>query len=157
MKKMVATFGTLLIAAVIILSGSATAATHFVKYISESYCTNIGYIDGPPDNLSASLGQDGTPPRYGTVRLDLGSGNEMGASQVFTVFYANNTESEQYQVFVGEDLDEFYLVGSGNDQADRNFTTPNWGSSWRYIILVGISGSSTGDPAYGPEIDAVGW
>ena len=152
MRRIVVILGTLLIGMVIIISGSVTAATHFVKYINESYCTNIGNIDDSPDGLSASLGQN---PYYGTVILDLGSGNEMGARQVFTVFANDSGNSEDYQVFVGEDLDEFYLVGSGNDQADHNFTTPNWGSSWRYIILVATSGSS--DPIYGPEIDAVGW
>ena len=154
--------GTVLIAAVILISGSAVAPW-VTTVISSSYCTNINKITGASDDDHATLGETGIPPlldQKGTARLDLGSGNGMPADQDFTVFADFGGETEYYDVFVGEDLDNLTLVGEDqDDQRDHDFTTPLFGSSWRYIILVGKSGDvdEMYDPDYGPEIDAVGW
>ncbi|UCC41248.1 MAG: hypothetical protein JSV96_07440 [Candidatus Aminicenantes bacterium] len=64
----------------------------------------------------------------------------MPVNQVFEVFAFGDSATEYYEVFVGENLDELILVGSDDDQGNHDFYTPDWGSSWRYIILVGTVG-----------------
>jgi hypothetical protein len=164
MRKTIAILGTLLIAAVLIISGSAVAAWYYIDHVeTELYATNSGNIVGGPDSSFATCGQNGRPNKLGYIVGDLGSGNEMGPLQDFTVF-ANMTNgiNETYDVLVSEhpNLVDFVYVGSGWDSENLVFTTPGTDpSSWRYIWINGTSGYThpTFDPIHGPEIDAVGW
>ena len=158
MRRTVAICGTFLIAAVLIISGSAVAAWYYAVSVDDGAdYTDGNEMLGSDDDDHGTLGID-SPLRLGWISLDLGSGNEMGPSQDFTVF-ANSADSEEYSVHV-QDPGKNVPVWLGNnyDLADHDFTTPStFGKTWRYIILVGESGLDTGDYAYGPDIDAVGW
>jgi hypothetical protein len=166
-KKMrkVKRFGIILgiiLTIIILISGSAVAAWVYVTVYDYDDCTNIYEIEGTDDDTYATLGEN--PSTLGWVILDLGSGNEMPPSQDFTVF-TYSTESENYAVSVstGALPDDWVPVNDqvigDDDLDDHDFTTPSTPLKlWRYIKLVGLSGSVTmGDPTYGPEIDAVGW
>jgi len=83
----------------------------------------------------------------------------MGPNQDFTVF-ASSSVNETYSVSVSVATapNTWHPVGIGNDTTDFVFQTPsNPENEWRYILIVGTSGSYTLDSYYGPEIDAVGW
>jgi len=151
--------GTLLITMVLIISGSAVAPW-VITWYSSGNCTNLSYITGADDGNHASLGVDGPPPELGWVLLDLGSGNEMPANQLFTV-YASSASEENYNVYVVETTDLQYklYVGNGDDTVDEDFTTPLSPptGSYRYIYLEATSGVQTIDYAFGPDIDAVGY
>jgi hypothetical protein len=161
-RKIIVIFGTLLIAAVFIISGSAVAP--YVHYIDEDYTTDIYKIDGAPDDSYASIGKYIPPATYelGWVWLELNLSDEMGPSQDFTVYagYVDGSE-ETYNVYVGEtrDVEGLAYVGQGNDTSDEIFTTPSqpFNAEWRYIFIEGVTGAYTPDPAYGPDLDAVGW
>ena len=160
MRKTVAIFGTLLIATVLIISGSAVATWVYAISQTSSGCSSPGNALGAPDGNYATLGQDGPPPVLGFIALDLGSLYAMPADQDFTVF-ADSPIEETYTAYVGITSDPQYslYVGGGNDTRDFIFTTPaSPPSAWyRYIFLNGTSGVQAGDYYYGPEIDAVGW
>ncbi|UCE36801.1 MAG: hypothetical protein JSW00_14985 [Thermoplasmata archaeon] len=163
MRRFIAILGTLLIAMVIIISGSAVATWVYVTWIDEDNTSNTDNINGAPDDNYASLGEDGPPPVLGWVLLDLGSGNEMPFSQEFTVF-ADSSMEENYSVWVGETTEKATMsyVGDGSDLDDEIFTTPSqpFNGSWRYIYIEATSGLTAfegGDYVYGPDIDAVGW
>jgi hypothetical protein len=162
MRKTVAIFGTLLIAAVLLISGSAVATWVYAIDNTSSNCMNPDYAENDPDGYDASLGEHVPPaePVLGWILLDLGSVNAMPANQDFTVF-ADSSSNETYTVWVSETSDVEYkqYVGSGWDTEDLIFTTPSGsGTSWRYILICGTSGQPTPqDPLYGPDIDAVGW
>jgi len=162
MRKTVAIFGTLMIAAVLIISGSTVAAWVWADHheAAYTYCSNPTQAVGAPDGSYASLGFDGPPPVLGFIALDLGSLYAMPADQDFTVF-ADSPIEETYTAYVGITSDPQYslYVGGGNDTRDFIFTTPaSPPSAWyRYIFLNGTSGVQAGDYYYGPEIDAVGW
>lgn len=162
MKRSIAILGTILITVVILISGSAVAPWHHAVgiYHYENVSDRFNIL-GAPNGTYASLGFDGPPPELGVIVLDLGSGNEMGPSQDFTVF-ADTAVEEDYSAAVAESPeDDGVWVGDGEDTQDFNFTTPSTpGMEWRYIILIGTSGVtafSGGDYYYGPDIDAVGW
>jgi hypothetical protein len=159
MRKAIMILGTILIAAVIIISGSAVATWVYAHWIDEDDTPDINFIDAL-DGDQAALGQTGPPLVLGWVILDLGSGNEMGRNQDFMVF-ANSPVLEFYRVYISVGSTEWVPEDGwfGNDSEDHDFTTPGTsGGSWRYIKLVGISGiCDPGDPEYGPDIDAVGW
>ena len=162
MRRNVAILGILL-TVVILISGSAVAPWHFVAWVQEDHTTNPDYIDGAPNGDDASLGEYIPPadPVLGWILLDLGSGNEMGPGQDFTVF-ADNPVNETYDVGVSPDTSPAHTqyVGSGWDTENLTFQTPGepFNGEWRYIFIQGTSGDLTFmDPIYGPEIDAVGW
>ena len=159
MKKLITILGILL-AVTILLSGSAVAAWVYVTVDYSEDCTYIDEIEGAEDDVFASLGEDRLPfdGILGWVFLDLGSGNEMGPSQDFTVF-ASSSVSEYYDVFVqASDHHSPIFVGNDEDTANHVFTTPSLlGVTYRYIIRIGDSGVRGDGPAWGPDIDAVGW
>jgi len=165
MRRTVAISGILLITVVLIISGSAVAAWHWIDHYEPLYtvnCTSPWDAENAPDNDYASLGDDGPPPVLGWILLDLDLGNEMGPSQNFTVFAQSSVE-ENYTVYVSETTDLQYklYIGSGWDTENLTFQTPSSPptAKWRYILLVGVTGyaGGIGDYAYGPDIDAVGW
>ena len=159
MRKTGAILGTLLIAAVLIISGSAAATWVWVTLHSSNNCTSPGNIAGVPDGNEASLGNYGPPAVLGWIITELGSGNEMPNNQDFTVFAASSL-NESYDIYVGETSNPAatQYVGTGWDTEDLTFQTPSTGKdAWRFIYLEGKTGTLTGDPAPGPEIDAVGW
>jgi hypothetical protein len=166
MRKAVMILGTVLIATMIFISGSAVAGTwHYIDHVeSSNYCTNPNYAVGYDDRFYASIGINGSPPTLpvlGAICLDLGSGNEMPPSQNFTVF-ASSTISEIYDVWVTDDpadVENHVWVGENSDTANHYYTTPSTPDmSWRWVYIQGLTGDDINrDPAYGPEIDAVGW
>jgi len=169
MRRTVAIFGTLLIAAIFIITGSAVAQTwHWIDHYEPLFTVNCSYpwkAEDAPDNDYASLGEHIPPadPVLGWALLDLDSGNEMGPSQDFTVF-AVTPVNESYAVWVSVTTNLQYkiYVGSGWDTENLTFQTPSQpvNAQWRYILLVGTSGvadAAGGDHAYGADIDAVGW
>jgi hypothetical protein len=166
MRKMILMLGTVLIATILI-SGSAVAVTYWIFDIDDSGdCTNITNIIGSDDGNDATIGVSGSPDKLGWAVLDLGEFNPMPPSKDFTVYGSSlggNVE-EDYSINVSEDPDDTDGVGLGNgdDNGNEVFTTPSTqGSSWRYIIIRGLSGDDDtapiDDPVYGPEIDAIGW
>jgi len=161
MRRTVEILGTLLIAAVILISGSVVAtmvyAQHVVSYANVTNPLNIRYVDNDEyASLAVYIGEICT---IGWIFIDLDLGNEMPNSQDFTVFADTDIE-EIYLVSVGETSDLRYVtyVGTGSDIIDRTFTTPSsGGGAWRYILIEGYIGSTDPDPEPGPDIDAVGW
>jgi hypothetical protein len=164
MRKAITILGTILIAAMILTSGSAVATWYFADHVEDyERCHNPDDAVGAPDYEYATLGVETPILRLGWIILDLGSGNEMGLNQNFTVF-ASSTYPELYDVFVSENASweykEMFWVGQDYDTANHDFTTLSTPEKqWRYIGLEGKSGavSPPQDPFYGPEIDAVGW
>jgi hypothetical protein len=161
MRKAIMFLGTILIATVILISGSAVATWYYANYVIDyDKCRNPYYAVDAPDGYYATLGVETPYQRLGWILLDLGSGNEMGPDQNFTVF-ASSYEQELYKVSISEepDYETTIYIGQGRDDMDQYFFTPlTPDKSWRYILLEGFSGSYTPlDPYYGPEIDAVGW
>ena len=161
MRRTVAILGILLIRGVIIISGSAVATWVYARSIvNYSDCYNITDILGQEDDAHATIGLN--PSFLGEVVVALDAGHGMDANTEFTVFAwgsaTTNDKEEYYTVSVGMSSSSYALVGSGDDQENHTFTTPNYGSDWRYIFIQGISGDiGEGDPNYGPEITAVGW
>ena len=152
--------GTILISAVILISGSAVATWVHVTYIAQNNTTFPGNIDGAPDNAAVSLGTTGPPPGFGWILCDLGLSNVMPNSQDFTVFAPAtiSVHNESYNVYVSPNAIDFTYVGTGWDSKSEIFTTPSTGGNlWRYIYLETNYGHSGDDPAPGPELDAVGW
>jgi len=160
MEKLITILGALLITMIILISSSAAAGWLDSVYSSSGTCTSLPDILGAPDNSYATIGED--PSTLGWAILDLGSGDEMPSSTNFVV-YAQTPVEEDYAVWVGETSDVQYMhyVGQGTDDTNETFTTPSSPptASWRYILIVGVTGVGlgTGDYAYGPDIDAVGW
>ena len=164
-KRFTTTLGILLIVTILI-SGSVVAGTwHHVTWIFEEDTTNTDNINGAPDGSDATIGVNGifpNPDKLGWVFLDLGSGNEMGLSQNFTVF-ANSSVREEYDVWVSETnetISPMDYCGRGNDTYPEEFWTPSThGKVWRGIYIKGVTGviGTIPDPIYGPDIDAVGW
>jgi len=165
---MVAIFGTLIIAAVLIISGSAAApyADHYEPAYTTN-CTNPNDAVGSPNNDDATIGQNGPPPALGVLMLDLDEGNEMGANQLFTVygwsvFGVNINETYNITIYT-DDFGDSYGPYNGWDSADLDFYTPSNPptAEWRYIEITGTYGEVQGgneyDTTYGPEIDAVGY
>ena len=159
MKKAFMFLGTILIAAVILISGSVVAPCTWVYVITvteSGNTTDTNEILDIDDGVHITLGQG--PSTLGYVIVDLGSSNAMPANQEFSVNASFGGQTEDYSVSVSENLVVDVPVGTGDDSGDTTFDTPSTGSAWRYIILTGTSGSTSGsDPIYGPELDAVGW
>ena len=162
MRRAVSILGTLLIIVTILISGSVVAGTWlYIDHVEfENYCTNPNDAVGIDDGDHATIGQDDPVLKLGSICLDLGDGNAMGPNQIFWV-NASSDDSEEYKVWVTdnpEDWDDYIYVGYNEDTAKHSFTTPYIiGSSWRWVYLEGKTGLDTGDYAYGPDIDAVGW
>jgi len=168
MRRTVAIIGILLIAAVLIISGSAVAPWA-VDWV-EAYTSNVTDPDNALDDAGlygdATIGQN-SPPLLGVLMLDLGSGNEMGANQLFTVYGWSGLGVniyETYNVTIYTDgLNDSYGPYNGWDSADLDFYTPltPQAAEWRYIEITGTYGEVQGgnqyDTIYGPEIDAVGY
>ncbi|UCE36281.1 MAG: hypothetical protein JSW00_12170 [Thermoplasmata archaeon] len=169
MRRFIAILGTLLIAAVFIISGSAVAG-YVNEYIPEgsSAVTNPDEAEGPEDYTYATVGIN-SPPTLGVLLLDLGDEeNWMDAEQDFTVYgweYGPGTNIfEEYTVVIYNDgLTARYGPYYGDDDEDKVFQTPSTPTNpdWRYIEINGTSGEvdfeNHDDTIYGPEIDAVGW
>lgn len=157
MRKAFGILVALLISILILISSSAVAAWYYAQSIQDSeHATNEDEILDHPDGFHATLGEN--PSTLGWIRVDLGAGNGVPPKHEFTVFARFGGETEEYTVGMSEDLFSEVSVGEGDDSDDHVFYAPSTGTSWRYIILSGKSGStSISDPIYGPEIDAVGW
>jgi len=161
MRKAIGILGALLIITFILISGSAVARWVYATIpISSSDCTNPQYILGPEDDAHATIGHN--PSSLGKITVALAAGHGMDANAEFTVFAWGsstvNDEEEYYDVYVSMDNSSYTYVGSDDDQENHTFTTPNYGSDWRFIHIEGTSGNiDDGDPNYGPEITAVGW
>lgn len=161
MRKAIMMLGTILITAVILISGSAVATWAYAQSIvSYGNVTNPNNILYAPDDYYASLAVYNAPIlTIGWIFIDLGSENAMPNSQDFTVF-ADTIIEEIYDVSVSEISDLRYVtyVGRGSDNNDETFTTPSiGGGAWRYILIEGYIGATAQDPEPGPDIDAVGW
>jgi hypothetical protein len=163
MKRIVAILGTLVIAAIIIISGSAVAtwvyADHYEPAYSYDY-TNPTYAEDSPDNLYATVGKNGPPRVLGRLTLDMTEGNAIPPDTNFVVFGHISGITETYTVTVWDGSHETSdYLGSGSDTTNETFTTAYDNNiMWRYIQIDGTSGQTgTGDTIYGPEIDAVGW
>jgi hypothetical protein len=155
MRKFIMLLG-IIVTAIVLLSGAAVAPFGYAIY-SSSNTTNESEILGTPDGDHATLGKN-NPSTLGWIVVDLGSGNGMPASTQFTVYADGDSSTEDYDVGVSEDMITEVDVGSADDSDDQVFTTPSYGTSWRYIRITGSSGSiALGDLIYGPEVDAVGW
>jgi hypothetical protein len=161
MRKAIMILGTILIAAVILISGSAVAATwHYGVSIVEYYhCTSPDDVIDQPDDEYCSLGTSAQD--LGWILINLSYGHGMGPEQQFWVF-ADSTYVEEYLVFVCAEpnYQTTYPVGEGSDTADEDFFTPVTHcpvDGWIYILLIGKTGDARPDPVYGPDIDAVGW
>ena len=161
MKRFKAILGTVLIAAVFIISGSAVATMVYVEVYDWEDCTNIDEIEGINDGTYATIGVNGPPEKLGWVIVMLANSAVMGPSQDFTVF-AGSIIAEDYSVYVGET--EYFAfsmyVGDGVDTGNEVFYTPSTpGKLYPYIFIIGIYGERdpATDPIYGPDIDAVGF
>jgi hypothetical protein len=161
MRKAIMILGTILIAAVILISGSAVAATwHYGVSIVEYYhCTSPDDVIDQPDDEYCSLGTSAQD--LGWILINLSYGHGMGPEQQFWVF-ADSTYPEQYQVFISAEpnYETSYEIGYGWDNNDKDFYTPDEiapVNGWLYILLLGKTGDPHPDPWYGPDIDAVGW
>ena len=162
MRKAIMMTGTILIAAMVLISGSAVAFFVDAERVYDSDgCTDPDEALGVPNTTPASLGRTGPPAAYGWIILELNSSDVMPNSQDFTVFVYNDfwSTNESYDVFVGEEMDgEEEYVGTGWDGANYIFQTPAiGGDEWRYIHLIANVSSTAPDPVPGAEIDAVGW
>ena len=164
MRKYVAIIGILL-TVTILISGSAVAGTwHYAQEVEfEENCTDEDEILYEPNGSSASIGQS-NPPVLGRILVDLGEDNYMGDNQNFTVFGGSLGihNKEEYDVWVSEDsetIDYEDYCGRGDDRENEEFWTPSDPEKeWRYIYIHAVSGHANGGgPAYGPDIDAVGW
>jgi hypothetical protein len=157
MRKAIMFLGTILIAAVILISGSAVATWHYAVAVDHyAFCTNPDEALDAPDGVYASIGVDGPPTILGVIFLDLGLYNGMETNQQFWVF-ARSDVPEEYRVRVLEE--DFKNPSSweyGYDDADEDFYTPSLGGLFRYIEIQGWTGGGY-DPVNGPEIDAVGF
>jgi hypothetical protein len=156
----------ILLTITILISGSAVAVWHYARVITlNDDTTNEVEILYAPDDVHATLGENGPPKALGFVVVDLGVSHEIPHNTEFWVFatpgaFYNNYKPEEYLVAVGESSDSFELVGGDDDQGDHVFTTPNKpGNLYRYILITGTDGKdgAAGDTIYGPEVDAVGW
>jgi hypothetical protein len=159
MRKTIMMTGTILIVAVILISGAVAAWVYVDRLYSSYNCTDPDEALGVDDGIHASLGQVGPPPVWGWMFLELNISDVMPNSQDFTV-YAESSIEETYLVSVSEtpDPDEATYVGTGYDTDDEIFTTPSTGGgAWRYILIEAETSSTVWDPAPGAEIDAVGW
>jgi hypothetical protein len=165
MRKAIMMLRTLLIATVIIISGSAVGQTwHCAQEVEfEENCTDENEILYEPNGSSASIGKS-NPDVLGRILVDLGEGNAMGANQNFTVFGGSllNLYKEEYDVWVSEDsetIDYEDYCGRGDDREYEEFQTPSdLEKEWRYIYIHAVLGDPDGGgPAFGPDIDAVGW
>ena len=162
MNRIVAILGIMVIAAIIIISGSAVA-TYWAASVAYAYtydCTDEDEALGPYDYKCASVGITGPPPVLGRLTLDMGPEEHwIPPSTDFVAFGNSSSMPEQYYITIWDGgHHESYYLGYGLDTRNENFTTPpeeTINIMWRYIQIDATSGSS--DPIYGPEIDAVGW
>jgi hypothetical protein len=163
MKRFTAILGTLLIAAVIIISGSTVATMVYAHHYVPGYsynCTNPKEAEGPYDTDYASVGVTGPPPVLERLTLDMGpEENWIPPDTDFIVYGDISGTTETYTVTVWDGGHENYdYLGTGSDTNNETFTTADeetYNLMWRYIQIDATSGAS--DPTYGPEIDAVGW
>jgi len=157
----------MLLTVVILISGSAAApyAVDWVRAYTTN-CTHESWALGIPDTDNATIGKN-SPPLLGVLMLDLGSGNEMGADQLFTVYgWAGGGTNiyETYNITIYTDgFNDSYGPYNGWDSTSLNFYTPSspQAAEWRYIGITGTYGEVQGgnqyDTIYGPEINAVGY
>ena len=160
MRKAIMMLGTLLITAIILISGSAVATWVYVLFNDELNTTDPLNIENEPDNKPASLGNVGPPVVLGWLLVNLSLDDVMPNSQDFTVFAActENVHEESYKVYVGENTENLTYVGTGWDTTSEIFTTPSTGgNAWRYILLEAYISDTRNDPAPGADLDAVGW
>jgi hypothetical protein len=143
----------------ILVSGSAQALWHYADLVEDYQdCTHPEYALYAPDDAFASLGVNDS--NEGWIILDLGAWSGMPGGYEFTVF-SSSTLKETYNLTL--------ISGKGtrsstwtemDDTTDEVRTSPSIsGDVWRYfeIHTEEGQGSTTHDPAFGSEIDAVGW
>lgn len=163
MRRTVAIFGTLLIAAVLIISGSAIAQWLYIGGVVEyENCTNPEEAIGAPDDTYATIGIN-FPPTLGKINLSLAALSGMPQYTEFTVF-ADSTVRENYSLYLVSDLNsEISTVWYGNDDTqDQDFTSTGLmdpdRDRWMYFIIESVEGSiNETDQIFGSEIDAIGW
>jgi hypothetical protein len=154
--------GTILISAVILISGSAVATWIYASSVySDEDCENSEEALGAPDEECATVGTNDPDPTIGDLWLDFGFAGISNDVDIYVYGDAVSNPPEYYTVYIyNNDLSYSSLLGSGqSDQTTNYFDTgsPNTGF-WEFIRIIGTSGStSPSDPIYGPEIDAVGY
>jgi hypothetical protein len=166
MRRRYAILGTIFTAAMLINISGIVQAWTYADHVEYGVggtvnCTNPDYAVGAPNEQFASVGID-VPPTRGNLVLDLGSNSSYwivtGAGDDFTVF-ANSTTQETYWVYVWHpDKSVENFIGWGNDTQDYSFDIPvDDGEEYRYVQIWPYTADTAKDPAYGPDIDAVGW
>jgi hypothetical protein len=162
MRKTIAIIGTLLIAAVLIISGSAVASWLYVGDV-EDYedCTNPYEAIGAPDGDHATIGIN-FPPTEGWINLSLAALSGLPQYTEFIVF-ASSTVRENYSLQVVSLLFQKSSWSFGNDDTqNQDFTTETLNNPqndvWMYFMIYCEGGSiNDTDQIYGSEIDAIGW
>jgi hypothetical protein len=153
--------GTLMITALLIISGSANAGWYYITRVEyELNCTSSSDAIGRPDGNHATVGTN--PSTLGEIILDLGTGTSMQGGQEFTV-YASSSFKETYKLRLLSDPSEIassWWTGC-DDTTDEDFTAPSppQNEIWRYFEIHSEEGniSEETDPDYGSEIDAIGF
>ncbi len=159
-KRFGTILGTLLIAAVFIISGSAVAGWYYAYHV-DSYqdCTDRFDALYEPDGSHATIGTGPPNETLGWIILDLGEQTGMLGGQEFTV-YANSPVKETYKIrLISTNKLTYSSWWTGcDDTKNEDFTAPGTPPQgiWRYFEIHSEEGSSGGDP-YGSEIDAVGY
>jgi hypothetical protein len=163
MRKIVAILGTLLIATVIIISGSAVAGWYYAFYV-DSYqdCKNRFDALYEPDGSHATIGINEPNLTLGWIILDLGEQTGMLGGQEFTV-YASSSVKETYKIrLISTHKVTYSSWWTGcDDTKNEDFTAPETPPQgiWRYYEIHSEEGNNSdeNDPIYGSEIDAVGY
>lgn len=162
MRKIVAILGTLLIATVIIISGSAVAGWYYAFYVDEEEnCMNPSNALYEPDGSHATIGKNLPNETLGWIILDLGEQTGMLGGQEFTV-YASSSVKETYKIrLISTHKVTYSSWWTGcDDTKNEDFTAPETPPQgiWRYYEIHSEDGSTNEtDEIYGSEIDAVGY
>ena len=162
MRNTVAILGTLLIAAVLIISGSAVAGWYYaIDVDNESNCENSDEALGEQDTVHATIGTNIPVPTLGEIILTLGVQTGMLYGEEFTI-YASSTVKETYsmRLLSGVTRTESTWWRECDDTTDEDFTAPlpPYQETWCFVEIYSEEGSTNAtDQIYGSEIDAVGW
>jgi hypothetical protein len=160
-RKITTILGFLIIATILI-SGSAVATWRYATSQNNIECTNPDEALDDPDEVYATIGNNGPLPELGVINLSMGE-HPIKWDTEFTIigapdFRGNINETYGVEVMTANFTVQT-VIGNGYDAANCVFTTPSepeW--YWQYVVITGSSGETDSeDSIYGPEIDAVGW
>lgn len=164
MRKVIMILGTVLIAAVLLISGSAVATWIYATSVySDADCENSENALDEPDGEWATVGTNNPDPTAGDLILDFGFVGIPDSTNVVVYGQDGAGIEEFYDVrFLKDDLtvDPRGWLGNSSDWTNNTFTTGIAGSGrfWEFIEIKGLTGSTgPSDLIYGPEIDAVGY